>query len=217
MRHLIAALLLSLTLLAPAWARTKDDLAAIDPLVKIVTDASDDSHGSGVYVGGGLVITAAHVVADNVKPEVLMVDGQKTTASVVILDKPDDLAILKLRDSKLLRPAKVLCRDPEVGEEVHTEGYPLHIGSVTTFGRVATKVHPELPDWRSIVTLDITVERGMSGGPVFDTHNSLVGITAGMTTSEALEAGAFETPLMFNLAVPASSVCRVLLLALPTS
>jgi len=57
---------------------------------------SRPSLGAGSFVGDGLVLTVAHVVAGSESVEVHLPEGEELTATVVAMDRVKDLALLRV-------------------------------------------------------------------------------------------------------------------------
>ena len=51
--------------------------------------------GSGFFVGDGLIVTNAHVVAGSTRTEITTADGAEAVGEVVAFDPSDDLALLR--------------------------------------------------------------------------------------------------------------------------
>ena len=141
--------------------------------------------GSGVLVDDqGHVMTAAHVVqtADLVQAE--FVDGFKTTAVVVASDPSKDVALVKL--DKLpdsIKPAKVGDSDDvEVGEEIIVIGAPYGLSHTLTTGHISARHRNDdaLMSGVNAETFqtDAAINRGNSGGPVFNLKGEVIGIVS---------------------------------------
>ncbi len=141
--------------------------------------------GSGVLVDDeGHVMTAAHVVqtADLVQAE--FVDGFKTTAVVVASDPSKDVALVKLnRMPESITPAKVGDSDNvEVGEEIVVIGAPYGLSHTLTTGHISARHRNDDAlmsgvDAETFQT-DAAINRGNSGGPVFNLRGEVIGIVS---------------------------------------
>ena len=128
---------------------------AVNHTVKV---NASDGQGSGVLVGQGHVLTAAHVVG---REEKVLVNGVYE-AVVLKVDPVNDLALLHcdgLMEHEAVRFASEL---PHVGDYVLHVGYQLGRLTVTT------------GNWGESVSSPIAF--GSSGGGVFDTQGRLLGI-----------------------------------------
>lgn len=158
-----------------------------------------DGKGSGVYLGDGRVLTAAHVTVGNTKVSVV-IDGASYAGTVILQDTATDVAMVQVAGNVKAPVANISCRTPSVGEQLEAIGNPLDYGVIHTWGRVAGKAMPYGP-WASGVFSDMVVGAGMSGGPVFDGHGQVVGIVVAGT-------GAKVGSLSFF--VPGETICAVL-------
>lgn len=179
---------------------------AAQPVVSAtVTVEVGNGHGSGVHIGNGFFVTAAHVVEDQRKAVIATEENSaKVDAAVAWVAKEYDIALLKVDTTNVYQPTfrvvRMDCRNPTVGETVSAVGYPLDFGKITTKGQIAGKAQ-KYGDWKSAVFVDITGGPGMSGGPVLSAASGkLRGITVGGLHP--------MSPIM--LMVPSSAICGLL-------
>jgi S1-C subfamily serine protease len=154
-------------------------------------------HGSGVHIGGGLVLSAAHVVKSADKVRIKTQDGKEVDALVLWTNPAYDTALLHapaLRAEK----SQLACRTPIVGEAVHAFGNPMGVEFAQTWGRISGFVPDDIRD-RGNVLVNIAFIPGMSGGPLFDRHGRVLGLIQATFGEFALGA-----------AVPATAVCQLL-------
>lgn len=153
-----------------------------NPAGAVVKITMESGHGSGVHIGGGFILTAAHVV-DSL-PEV----GVKTdtlelqTAKVLWANRAYDVALLKVAHPERIKATPLVC-DTRMkrGELIYSEGNPLGLEGISTWGRIAGKAQAAGP-WRNVLITDMATIPGMSGGGVYDMGGRLVGITVGAMT-----------------------------------
>lgn len=167
----------------------------------------DAGHGSGVHIGHGLILTAAHVVKDHADGIKIKTDaGVETTAEVLWASAEHDVALL--RDADLsAASARLDCRATKVGEHVSAVGNPGPLEFVTTWGRVAA-IEKARANWKSTIMIDSTVAPGMSGGPLFDRYGHVIGIVVGVQISGSSPFGINIVPISYI--VPSTDVCRLL-------
>jgi hypothetical protein len=175
------ALLLALVAL-PACAEPANAPLAAAIGVEIQKPAGDNVnfvHGSGVYLGGGLILTAAHVVTLNPADQTatVIMDGWQTAAKIAaIAPNGLDLALLKIDPAALsgqrrsLTPVH-LCTAPSVANQ------PVIVaaqGMVSPSKTVAAPIRsPALTgDWTDILATGYP--HGSSGGGVFDAEKGCV-------------------------------------------
>lgn len=171
--------------------------------VKVI---AKEGHGSGFYIGNGIVITAAHVVDGAQKATLKLQSGELIDAEILWLNKSRDVAALKIGPTTALDPAPVSCTTPQPGDMIYSEGNPANIEFVTVWGRVAGEAR-SLGPWKSVVPTDMTTIPGQSGGPVFNEAGEVVGITAGVMV---LPMGFSASLVSVGYIVPASTICELM-------
>ena len=141
--------------------------------------------GSGVLISeAGDVVTAAHLieVADLVK--VKFIDGSTITATVVAAEPAADLALLRLeRVPEGVDPVHLGDSDElRTGEQVFIIGAPYGLSHTLTVGHVSARHAPAtLPGSQVLgefIQTDAAVNRGNSGGPMFNMQGEVVGIVS---------------------------------------
>lgn len=133
MRHLLVCLLLSLVGCMPAIKPqcTSPDRATLSSITRVVT--FDGGNASGVVVGKGRVLTAAHVVSQQ-KTVLVRIGDAYYEAAVLALDDETDLALLAV-DTGDLKPVRMSMGALREFEQVWAVGYPLAREQSTTPGR----------------------------------------------------------------------------------
>lgn len=141
--------------------------------------------GSGFALNKGYLATNYHVIEGASVIKVFGVKGNFNigyNAQMVITDKVNDLAVLKINDNRFQGfgaiPYRVKTSMAEVGESVFVLGYPL----TTTMGsevKLTTGVISARSGFQGDVSLyqvSAPIQPGNSGGPCFDNNGNLVGI-----------------------------------------
>ena len=133
----------------------------------------EDDHGSGFIVGNNLIITAKHVVQGAKKILISNAVIRELPCEVVKEDDNNDLALLYCEKLDLAKsricPLKLTEREPLQGVPIFTLGYPIsHTGKAALFvkGYVAGETG-ERYGREPLLTFNIPVNNGNSGGPVF--------------------------------------------------
>jgi len=104
-----------------------------DSMVKVMTETG---HGSGVHIGGGLVLTAEHVVQDLKSVRLKLTNSQIIRADVLWTSPASDVALVRAEYPHRMASARVDCRPLVVGEEISIYGNPLNVDAMRTYGRV---------------------------------------------------------------------------------
>lgn len=140
--------------------------------------------GSGFIVSAdGIILTNAHVVDGASSVTVKLTDKREFTAKVIGIDKPSDVAVLKI-DAKDL-PTVTLDRagDVKVGQWVVAIGSPFGFENTATSGIVSAKSRTLPGDsYVPFIQTDVAVNPGNSGGPLFNMKGEVVGINSQIYT-----------------------------------
>jgi serine protease Do len=164
----------------------------------------EDSLGSGFYIGGGVFVTAAHVVENLTSVKLELSDERTARGKVIFIDARADLAFV-LAPVVDVNVALIACRASVLGEEISVRGNPAGVRFISTWGRVAGAAR-QLGPWAIVTPINVSAAGGNSGGPVFDTQGKVIGVLVGLGTS----GGTMFSPgaPFISLAVPSLSVCR---------
>ncbi len=153
-----------------------------------------DGNGTGFFISNeGHLATNYHVVEDAKVIDVqLTVNGkiEKFRAEVLVSDKINDLAILKITDKNFkmdkVVPYGLQFGSEDVGSEVFTMGYPLAdvMGNEIKFtdGKISSKsgINGDIRMYQ----ISTPIQPGNSGGPLFNTSGNVVGIVSATLNRE---------------------------------
>lgn len=163
--------------------------------VKVVLE---NGHGSGVHIGNGYVLTAAHVLRG--EPALKLDDGTEHPATVLWQNKEYDIALL--RTEATMQSSSLACTALYDGQSVIARGNPSQLEFVSSAGRVVGAPRAVGP-WKAAAPVDMTIVMGMSGGPTLDAAGRVVGINVGVLSARGSLTG-------FGFIVPGSAVCELL-------
>lgn len=135
----------------------------------------EQGHGSGVHIGKGYIVTAAHVVAGNKTVKIKTDKGGEDEADVLWFNRDYDIALI--RTNAKLQTSRISCEPLPHGSITHAIGNPSNQEFISTWGRVSG--HAIDTPWKVAIVADITIVPGMSGGGLFDESDRLVGILVG--------------------------------------
>ena len=138
-----------------------------------------NSLGSGFIIDtAGVVVTNNHVIADADEINVIMNDGTKIKAELVGVDKKTDIAVLKFKPLKPLISVKFGDSDKlRLGEWVIAIGNPFSLGGSVTAGIVSARNRDiSQGPYDSYIQTDASINRGNSGGPLFNLEGEVVGV-----------------------------------------
>ncbi len=135
--------------------------------------------GSGFIVDpSGYVVTNNHVIDGADKITVILEDGTQYPAEVKGRDEKTDLAVLKIKAKKALPYVTFGDSDKtRVGDWVIAIGNPFGLGGTATTGIVSARgrdIHSGPYD--DYIQIDAPINRGNSGGPLFDTSGHVIGV-----------------------------------------
>ena len=143
------------------------------------------SLGSGFIIDpSGYVVTNNHVIEDSDQITVSLQDGTSLPARVVGRDPKTDLALLKVSPKKPLPAAHFGDSDhARIGDWVVAIGDPFGIGSTVTAGIVSARNRNiNSGDYDDFIQTDAPINRGNSGGPLFDVDGNVIGINSQIYT-----------------------------------
>jgi serine protease Do len=150
------------------------------------------SLGSGFIIdASGYVVTNNHVIEDSDQITVSLQDGSSMPARVVGRDVKTDLALLKVTPKKPLPAAHFGDSDhARIGDWVVAIGDPFGIGSTVTAGIVSARNRNiNAGDYDDFIQTDAPINRGNSGGPLFDTDGNVIGINSQIYTPSGGSVG----------------------------
>ena len=149
------------------------------------------SLGSGFIIDpAGYVVTNNHVIADADEVTVLLHDDTELKATIIGRDEKTDLALLKVEagrplpavnwgDSDLLR----------IGDWVMAIGNPFGLGGTVTAGIVSARGRQIGGAYDDYIQTDASINRGNSGGPLFDMNGQVIGINTAIYSQSGGSVG----------------------------
>lgn len=151
----------------------------------VVRIIGGESEGSGFAIkDGGIILTNFHVIEFEPTPKVVLPDNTFETGEILMVDRNSDLAIIKIAkdipvisfgDPKELNPA----------EELLAIGFPLggELSGEASVNKGSLSARRRSKDVGiEYIQTDITLNPGVSGGPMVNICGEVVGInTAGLS------------------------------------
>lgn len=137
------------------------------------------SLGSGFIIDTeGHVVTNNHVIQDADQVTVILHDDTRLDAKVIGRDAKTDLAVLKVEPSSKLVPVKFGDSDRiRVGDWVLAIGNPFGFGGTVTAGIISARGRDiNAGPYDDFLQTDAPINRGNSGGPMFDLDGEVIGI-----------------------------------------
>lgn len=211
---LLAAVLITGVLALPAYAETTGQAnsgpasiaaTAKGAVVGILntmkaSGSTEKGHaaGTGFVYKQGVIITNAHVVENAQELKILYSD--KTTEVVppsqVFADTTSDVAVIKVKNTKIAPVAFGDSDKVTVGEQVVAVGNPLgfRLGNSVSAG-ILSGVGRALGSAYPFLQVDAAINPGNSGGPLFNTKGEVIGINSAKMEDIGVEGLAFAIPI----------------------
>lgn len=168
---------------------------AYNTVVEVTSDATSSffgqqyesiSMGSGVIVSAdGYIITNEHVIDGATTITVEDVNGNTYDATLIGSDSKTDIAVLKI-DAENLTYAEIADSDSlEIGDDAIVIGNPLGTGISVTNG-IISALNKEVTienETMYLIQTNAAVNKGNSGGGLFDINGNLIGIVNAKSSS----------------------------------
>jgi serine protease Do len=153
--------------------------------------------GSGVIVDEtGYIVTNLHVIADAEAVVVELSDGRIVDdVTVVGVDRPSDLAVLKINAGKLTAAEWGDSEKLEPGDQVLAVGSPFGLAHTVTAGIISAKDRPASTRmaYQDFLQTDTAINPGSSGGPLVNLDGDVVGINTAIL-GETYQGISFAIP-----------------------
>src|SRR5215471_17606474 len=165
-----------------------------------------NSLGSGFIIdSAGIVVTNNHVIADADEITVILNDGSRIKAELIGKDQKTDLALLRIKTDKQLRSVRFGDSDKlRLGEWVIAIGNPFSLGGTVTAGIVSARNRDiNSGPYDNYIQTDAAINRGNSGGPLFNLDGDVVGINTAIISPSGGSIG-------IGFAVPSNSAVAVI-------
>ena len=164
-----------------------------------------NSLGSGfVLDSSGIIVTNNHVIADADEITVNFNDGSTLDAEVVGRDRETDIAVLRVEPEEPLKSVPFGNSDSmRVGDWVMAIGNPFGFGGTVTVG-IVSALNRDIGSGRydSFIQTDASINRGNSGGPLFNASGEVIGINTAIISPTGGSIG-------IGFAIPASLATNI--------
>ncbi|WP_026617723.1 Do family serine endopeptidase [Ensifer aridi] len=164
-----------------------------------------NSLGSGFVIDPtGYIVTNNHVIQDADDIEINFSDGTKLKAKLVGTDTKTDLAVLKVEPKKPLKAVSFGdSRNIRIGDWVMVVGNPFGLGVSVSVGVVSARGRNiNAGPYDSFIQTDAAINRGNSGGPLFNMKGEVIGINTAILSQTGMSVGigfAVPTELAVNV------------------
>ena len=143
------------------------------------------SLGSGFVIdigknGDAYVITNNHVIEGADEITVILQDNDRLKAELVGRDEKTDIAVLKVKSNdKMVAVSFGNSDDARVGDWVMAIGNPFGLGGTVTTGIISARGRDiQSGPYDNFIQTDASINRGNSGGPLFDMDGRVIGINS---------------------------------------
>ncbi len=138
-----------------------------------------NSLGSGFVIDpDGIVVTNNHVIGEADEIEVIWADGTTRQAEVIGRDPQVDIAVLQVEvDEPLVSLTFGDSEELRIGDWVVAIGNPFGLGGSVSAGIVSARARNiDTGPYDNYIQTDAAINRGNSGGPLFNMNGEVVGI-----------------------------------------
>ncbi len=156
--------------------------------------------GTGFIVdASGIIVTNNHVAGKAEQITVTLSDGRKLPAKLLGADEKTDLAVLKVSSDKPLPYVDFGdSNKARVGQPVMAVGNPFGLGGTVTSGIISARGRDiQSGPFDDYIQTDAAINRGNSGGPLFDMDGKVIGINTAIFSPTGGSIG-------LGFAIPAS-------------
>ena len=165
------------------------------------------SQGSGFFISAdGYVVTNNHVIRGAQDITVALSDGRDFQAEIIGTDPETDLALLRV-DADVTFDFVELDRDLNirVGDWVVAMGNPFGLGGSATTGIISAQGRQIGPAqaYTDFLQTDASINRGNSGGPMFDLNGNVVGVNSAIISPTGGNVG-------IGFAIPSDLAARII-------
>lgn len=197
-----------------SWSYTSDEKQNIDVYesnnksVVYISSTINQSNGniinntgSGIILSKkGEILTNYHVVVNSTNIIVTLDDQSSYKATIVGLDKVDDIALISIDVDKDLIPIKLgRSSSLKIGQKVLAIGNPfgydrtLTTGIISGLNRVVQTSDKNLVI--GMIQTDASINPGNSGGPLLDGHGEMIGMNTSIFTQSDAQGMNFAIPI----------------------
>jgi putative serine protease PepD len=195
-------------------------IARVMPSVVTVqgTTAQGVSLGSGFVISSlGYILTNEHVVSDVPDQGVTVTfsDSSSVSGRVVGRDPESDIAVIKVDRPNLTPVALANSDQVAVGDSVFAIGSPLALSGTVTAGIVSaldrtieTQDVGGVTRYYAAIQTDAAINRGNSGGPLFDLAGRVIGMNS-VIKSMSADDGEDGGNIGIAFAIPSNQATRI--------
>ncbi|EAQ80401.1 S1C family serine protease [Blastopirellula marina] len=175
----------------------------------LMTESPAEGSGSGsVLDKQGHILTNYHVIEGATEIDVMLFNAENYSATLVGQDPVNDIAVLKIDvPAEVLYPVELGdSANLRVGQKAFAIGNPFGLERTMTIG-IISSLNRMLPSrsgrtMKAIIQIDAALNRGNSGGPLFDSNGRLIGMNTAIASRTGQNTGV-------GFAIPVATIRRV--------
>ena len=161
-------------------------------------DATEGQGSGFIVTPDGKIVTNFHVIEGGDKITVDFANGEEFEAKIIGTDHETDMAVIQIQASRTFDYVEFYKgKDVRIGDWVLAIGNPFGIGQSSSVG-IISAIGRERVDSGSYVDYmqtDATVNRGNSGGPLFNFKGDVIGVNSAIYSPTGASVGiAFVIP-----------------------
>ena len=162
--------------------------------------------GSGFIIdSSGIIVTNNHVIESADEITIIMSDKTEFEAELLGRDPKADLAVLKIDPGDNLLESVIWGNSDEirVGDWSIAIGNPLGLGGTVTAG-IISAISRDIGNgpYVKFLQTDASINRGNSGGPLFDVYGNVIGINTAIISQTGGSIG-------LGFAIPSNSALKI--------
>jgi len=157
-----------------------------------------ESLGSGFFIrNDGYILTNYHIIDGAKSIEVITHNSKNYKATIIGIDKPSDLAVLKIEAKKEEKFQAVIFGDVDdtrIGDRVLTFGNPYGLGISVSEGIISAKSRNIGLGEQHYIQTDAAINQGNSGGPMFNLEGEVIGVNTAIFSIKGASGVGFALP-----------------------
>jgi S1-C subfamily serine protease len=156
--------------------------------------------GTAWAIGHGYIVTCAHIIGELGNSTLILADGTRIKAKIELIDKANDIAVLKVKESKKLpRPLVLAKTGATTGTKVFTIGFPFSatLGEKSKLTEGIINSVYGIGDDPRFYQISVPLHPGNSGGPLINMKGEVIGVVT--STLDAIKVFEFSGTLPQNV------------------
>lgn len=199
MKHITAIFAIIIVFLAVTTidSAINDNLVAGNKYLDMVNSsvtirAGGQDYGAGVFIDDNVVLTASHVL-EHSSLTIELTDGTALEVDDFYIDESADVGFIFV-DANEICIAKISSASEQIGDTVYLVGSPFNLAFTLSKG-IISHIDRDVSPWEDLFQTDAEGGPGSSGGPLYNSDGSVIGICVGGVPGAATLCVSAETIL----------------------